>query len=79
MTLVGGVILAWIALESGRAQTAVTAPPAAVSPAAADAPAVTTELPSAPAPSGTAMPALGGAPQPMSGAAIPATGGATPQ
>ena len=81
MTLVGGVILAWIALESGRTQTAVTAPSAAaaVAPADAEVPAATPELPSAPAPMGTAMPALGGAPQPMSGAAIPATGGATPQ
>jgi len=81
MTLVGGVILAWIALESGRAQPAATAPSAAaaVAPADAGVPAATPELPSAPAPMGTAMPALGGAPQPMSGAAIPATGGATPQ
>jgi hypothetical protein len=81
MTLVGGVILAWIALESGRTQPAVTAPSAAaaVAPADAEVPAATPELPSAPAPMGTAMPALGGAPQPMSGAAIPATGGATPQ
>jgi ketosteroid isomerase-like protein len=80
MTLVGGVILAWIALESGRGQPAATpTPTAAVSSAPAEVPAVTPELPSAPAPSGTAMPALGGAPQPMTGAAIPATGGATPQ
>ena len=80
MTLVGGVILAWIALESSRGQPAATpTSTAAISPAPAEVPAVTPELPSAPAPSGTAMPALGGTPQPMTGAAIPATGGATPQ
>ena len=79
MTLVGGVILAWIGLESARAQPVSPAPaPAVVAPAEATPAAALTELPSAPAPAGTAMPALGGAPQPMSGAAIPATGGATP-
>lgn len=79
MTLFGGVILAWIALE-GRGAPATAAPPVAeVSPVATPAPADTEiQLPAAPAPEGNAIPALGGAPQPISGTAIPATGGATP-
>ena len=82
MTLFGGVILAWIALEGRTAAPAGTvAPPAA----AATAPAAETtvpepelQLPSVPAPAGNAIPALGGAPQPVSGTTMPATGGATP-
>ncbi|MBM4100177.1 MAG: hypothetical protein FJ260_09545 [Planctomycetes bacterium] len=87
MTLFGGVLLAWIALE-GRTAAPV---PAAVVPAVADAPAAESAaaapgtdpapdaLPSAPPPAGAAMPALGGAPQPVTGSSVPATGGATPQ
>ena len=82
MTLFGGVILAWIALEGRTAAPAGTvAPPAA----AATAPAAETtvpepelQLPSVPAPAGNAILALGGAPQPVSGTTMPATGGATP-
>ena len=87
MTLVGGVILAWIALESARGPATTTMPTtAAVIAAPATAP-VTADgigiispsggLPAVPAPEGSAMPALGGAPEPTSGSAIPATGGAT--
>jgi uncharacterized coiled-coil protein SlyX len=84
MTLVGGVILAWIALESARAPAAMLPVPAA--PITAPAP-VTGDgleiispsggLPAVTAPEGSAMPALGGAPEPTTGSAIPATGGAT--
>lgn len=83
MTLVGGVILAWIALESGRPTTPVTAKPIAeVTPAPESEDGlniITTSggLPAIPAPEGSAMPALGGAPEPTTGSAVPATGGAT--
>lgn len=77
MTLFGGVILAWIALE-GRNMPAAAAPAAV--PAVAPTPDAEPEiqLPAAPAPAGNAVPALGGAPQPISGTTMPATGGATP-
>ena len=82
MTLFGGVILAWIALEGRTAAPAGTvAPPAAAAtaPAAeATVPEPELQLPSVPAPAGNAIPALGGAPQPVSGTTMPATGGATP-
>lgn len=80
LTLVGAVILFWIALETRGTVPAVpekvAAPataPATAAPALPDpnAPA----LPAVPAPSGTAIPALGGAPQPSRGEAVPATGG----
>lgn len=81
MTLFGGVILAWIALEGRNAPVAAPA----VTTAAEVAPAASTpaaepeiQLPAAPAPAGNAVPALGGAPQPVSGTTMPATGGATP-
>jgi hypothetical protein len=81
MTLFGGVILAWIALEGRNAPIAAPA----VTTAAEVAPAASTpaaepeiQLPAAPAPAGNAVPALGGAPQPVSGTTMPATGGATP-
>ncbi len=86
MTLVGGVILAWIALESARAPAGMLPVPAAPITAPATAP-VTGDgleiispsggLPAVTAPEGSAMPALGGAPEPTTGSAIPATGGAT--
>jgi ketosteroid isomerase-like protein len=78
MTLVGGVVLAWIALESARTAP-LPAPTAVVAPE--QTPAVETDAAphAAPAPAGTAIPALGGAPQPASGTSIPATGGAAPQ
>lgn len=77
MTLVGGVILAWVALESGRAPLPAPPPAAAIAPEpeATGSPGPV-GLPAAPAPAGTAVPALGGAPQPASGASVPATGGA---
>jgi hypothetical protein len=80
LTLVGAVILFWIALETRGTAPAVpekvavpATDPAAAAPALPDpnAPA----LPAVPAPSGTAIPALGGAPQPSRGEAVPATGG----
>jgi hypothetical protein len=83
MTLVGGVILAWIALESGRPTTPVTAKPIAEvtpTPESEDGLNIITTsggLPAIPAPEGSAMPALGGAPEPTTGSAVPATGGAT--
>ncbi|MCX5639392.1 MAG: hypothetical protein NT059_01050 [Planctomycetota bacterium] len=85
MTLVGGVILAWIALESGRAPAPLPAPVAgapivAPAPATSDGIGIITSsggLPAVPAPEGSAMPALGGAPEPTTGSAVPATGGAT--
>jgi hypothetical protein len=81
MTLFGGVILAWIALEGRNAPVAA---PAATTAAEVAPPASTPatepgiQLPAAPAPAGNAVPALGGAPQPVSGTTMPATGGATP-
>ena len=81
MTLFGGVLLAWIALDvrrSGPVGAADPVPAVATEapPAPADAP---VELPAAPPPAGNAMPALGGAAQPITGSSVPATGGATPQ
>jgi hypothetical protein len=86
MTLFGGVILAWIALEGvpGSRAPAPAAPVTAVEAAAATAadpgaPSAIEEAPPVPAsPPATTIPALGGAPQPASGAASPATGGAAP-
>jgi hypothetical protein len=86
MTLFGGVILAWIALEGvpGSRTPAPAAPVTAVEAAAATAadpgaPSAIEEAPPVPAsPPATTIPALGGAPQPASGAASPATGGAAP-
>jgi hypothetical protein len=84
MTLVGGVILSWIALDSARAPAAMLPLPAA--PITAPAPLTgdgleiispSGGLPAVTAPEGSAMPALGGAPEPTTGSAIPATGGAT--
>jgi hypothetical protein len=81
MTLFGGVILAWIALEGRNAPVAA---PVATTAAEVAPPASTPatepgiQLPAAPAPAGNAVPALGGAPQPVSGTTMPATGGATP-
>jgi hypothetical protein len=81
MTLFGGVILAWIALEGRNAPVAA---PTATTEAEVAPPASTPatepgiQLPAAPAPAGNAVPALGGAPQPVSGTTMPATGGATP-
>lgn len=78
MTLFGGVILAWIALEGRAAPASAPAPPAATAPAGGPSvPEPEIRLPAAPAPAGNAIPALGGAPQPVSGTAMPATGGAT--
>jgi hypothetical protein len=87
MTLVGGVILAWIALESARGPATTTMPTTAAGITAPATAPVTADgigiispsggLPAVPAPEGSAMPALGGAPEPTSGSAIPATGGAT--
>ena len=87
MTLVGGVILAWIALESARGPATMPMPTAAAPITAPATAPVTTDgigiispsggLPAVPAPEGSAMPALGGAPEPTTGSAIPATGGAT--
>jgi ketosteroid isomerase-like protein len=76
LTLVGAVILFWIALET-RGAPAPAAPAPVVAPAAS-APAATEGGPAIPtvqAPSGTAIPALGGPPQPTKGDALPATGG----
>lgn len=86
MTLFGGVILAWIALEGDRVPRApapAVAPAAAVSAAEAAAPAATDAAPPeetpAPHPESVAVPALGGAPEAAPGAALPATGGAVPR
>jgi hypothetical protein len=86
MTLVGAVILAWIVLhapvrEAGAgpvAAPAVTALQDAGNAAPTGEPR-TAELPQAPPPTGSTMPALGGAPEPASGSALPATGGAAPR
>ncbi len=80
LTLVGAVILFWIALEV-RAAPVVAAPapqPAAVAPAPAPEAGADPSIPAAQPPRGTAMPALGGPPQPTSGGAVPAAGGASP-
>lgn len=81
MTLFGGVILAWIALEGRNAPAsaapATTAAEVTNEPSTA-APDPEIQLPAVPAPAGKAVPALGGAPQPVSGTTMPATGGATP-
>lgn len=80
MTLFGGVLLAWIALDARGAAPAPAPPVPAVATDASPAPAeAAVELPAAPPPAGNAMPALGGASQPITGASVPATGGATPQ
>jgi hypothetical protein len=80
MTLFGGVILAWIALEGRNAPTsaapATTAAEVTNEPSTA-APDPEIQLPAVPAPAGKAVPALGGAPQSVSGTTMPATGGAT--
>jgi hypothetical protein len=81
MTLFGGVILAWIALEGRNAPVAapaVTTAAEVAPPASNPATEPGIQLPAAPAPAGNAVPALGGAPQPVSGTTMPATGGATP-
>jgi hypothetical protein len=81
MTLFGGVILAWIALEGRNAPVAAPAATTAAEVAPPASPPATEpgiQLPAAPAPAGNAVPALGGAPQPVSGTTMPATGGATP-
>jgi hypothetical protein len=81
MTLFGGVILAWIALEGRNAPVAapaVTTAAEVAPPASNPAAEPGIQLPAAPAPAGNAVPALGGAPQPVSGTTMPATGGATP-
>ena len=81
MTLFGGVILAWIALEGRNAPVAapaVTTAAEVAPPASNPATDPGIQLPAAPAPAGNAVPALGGAPQPVSGTTMPATGGATP-
>jgi hypothetical protein len=84
MTLFGGVILAWIALEGGRtpAPAQAAAPPAAVAPAEPHPAEAGDEAPAAEAApaqqDAVALPALGGAPEPAPGAALPATGGAVP-
>ena len=81
MTLFGGVILAWIALEGRNAPIAapaVTTAAEVAPPASNPATEPGIQLPAAPAPAGNAVPALGGAPQPVSGTTMPATGGATP-
>jgi hypothetical protein len=81
MTLFGGVILAWIALEGRNAPVAAPAVTTAAEVAPPASPPATEpgiQLPAAPAPTGNAVPALGGAPQPVSGTTMPATGGATP-
>jgi hypothetical protein len=84
MTLVGAVILAWIVLHAPvRGGTAADVPATAVAgdpdaaPASVDA--IAADLPEAPPPTGSTMPALGGAPEPASGDALPATGGAAPR
>ena len=85
MTLFGGVILAWIALEGPRPPQPATAVPvpAAVAPPApgtGEAPADGEAVDARTAASvDQAVPALGGAPEPVSGSPIPATGGAAPQ
>jgi hypothetical protein len=84
MTLFGGVILAWIALEGGRtpAPGQAAVPPAAVAPAEPQPAEAGDEAPAAEAApaqqDSVALPALGGAPEPAPGAALPATGGAVP-
>jgi hypothetical protein len=84
MTLVGAVILAWIVLHApargvepagGTAATSAVVDPGQAPPGDA----LAAELPEAPPPSGSTMPALGGAPEPASGGALPATGGAAPR
>jgi hypothetical protein len=85
MTLVGAVILAWIVLHAPvRGVEAVPAGAAVAdvggtdgAPVSADG--LAADLPQAPPPTGSTMPALGGAPEPASGDALPATGGAAPR
>lgn len=86
MTLVGAVILAWIVLHaparevgSGPVAATAAAAPADEGAVAATGDARSTDLPQAPPPTGSTMPALGGAPEPASGSALPATGGAAPR
>ncbi|MFM8643201.1 MAG: hypothetical protein ACKOEP_10275 [Phycisphaerales bacterium] len=85
MTLVGAVILAWIVLHApvreGVAATASAATAEAGSPGATAAAvdALAADLPEAPPPTGSTMPALGGTPEPASGEALPATRGAAPR
>ena len=89
MTLVGAVILAWIVLHApvreaaavppGAASTEVGASDGASDGASAAADGLAADLPQAPPPTGSTMPALGGAPEPASGDALPATGGAAPR
>ncbi len=85
MTLVGAVILAWIVLHAPvRGVEAVPPGAAAVDVGGTDgAPStvdgLAADLPQAPPPTGSTMPALGGAPEPASGEALPATGGAAPR
>jgi hypothetical protein len=86
MTLFGGVILAWIALEGPRTQPAAAVPPAPAVAAPAQPeggdPSAPGEAPGparAPVAEEQAVPALGGAPEPVSGSPVPATGGAAPQ
>jgi hypothetical protein len=85
MTLFGGVILAWIALEGRGTPPMPAQPPVSATvmpperPAPADAPAdAAVAEPAVAPPASTAIPALGGAPQPASGGIGPATGGAAP-
>ena len=88
MTLVGAVILAWIVLHAPpreavatqlSAEVAATQDARSVDAAATAGDARSADLPQAPPPRGSTMPALGGAPEPATGAALPATGGAAPR
>lgn len=83
MTLASSVALVWVALESGRAAAAAAQQPATPQSPAAQ-PAVTGATPEGqtepdagqpPREPDTAVPALGGVPEPKTGPDIPATGG----
>lgn len=82
MTLASSVALVWVALESGRAvaaaQQSATPQSPAAQPAATGAPGDGQGVPEAgqsPRPPDTAVPALGGVPEPKTSPDVPATGG----